>query len=113
MKRHLITFLIIIIFGGVIVNLSRSIYTLWNRYNLVHMREDDLVMAKDTNQALLRKLAEIENPLYIEKQAREKLNMTKEGEQVILLPGEELQVAEEISQLPAIPYWNQWWELFF
>jgi cell division protein FtsB len=63
-------------------------------------------------QALAKKAGEVESPVYIERVAREKLNLQKEGEIVVVLPKDlSTAVAEEAQ--PQLPNWQKWWKLFF
>lgn len=54
---------------------------------------------------------------FLEKEARDKLSMVKEGEKIVILPekfkvlGEQTQ--EEKKSQADIPAWKQWWDLFF
>ena len=75
-----------------------------------------LTHEKEENDRLKRKLYEVQSPEYIEKQAREKLGMSKEGEYVVMLPAS-LSAQKKISGEPVIfpeqfPVWKQWLSLF-
>ena len=115
MNSRLITFSIILLFVLVIVNLSRSVFGLWDKGKKITDKEQRLEIAKEENRELKHKLAQVESSEYIEKQAREKLSMTREGEYVVVLPAE-LEASgtsgmfDEIKEDPA---WKQWMELFF
>lgn len=118
MKPRLITFITIALLVGVIVNLSRSIYSLWQQGSRVHTREDVLKIAKQKNIELKRKLAQVESPAYIEQQAREKLNLSREDEYVIILPQnlvDQYKVVEGNVQgiQSELPPYQQWLHLFF
>lgn len=112
MSYRLIMFLISIISLAFIVSLSRSIYTLWQKGDLVTQREAILTTRKDENQALSQKLSQVQDEAFIEEQARNKLNLSREGEIVVVLP-KDLPVASEAPAPQITPNWQQWWKLFF
>ncbi len=110
MKR-LIAILISIISLIIIVNTFRSIVTLWQRGNIVSEQQALLNKKQQENEDLQKKLAEVESPDFIEKQAREKLNLQKEGEVVVILPktDNKQQVTQETIKQPS--NWQKWWKL--
>jgi len=64
---------------------------------------------------LLEKKAYFQSPEFVEEEARNKLNMAKPGETVVILPPNLAQVLgrEEKPAAPEIPNWRKWWNLFF
>ncbi len=70
-----------------------------------------LVEEQEKNSKLQRDLAKIESPQYIEKQAREKLNLGKPGEYNIILPP----ITPQPSPTPAevLTNWEQWVRVFY
>lgn len=118
--------LIIVIFSLVtIFTLPGSIYTLWKRRDIVKVRQEDLSRVKQENERLKQELSQAETPEFIERVAREKLGMVKEGETLVLLPQRQSSV---VSLLPRsnfgeagqssedkkdLPNWKKWWRLFF
>lgn len=113
MSARLIMFFISIVCLIFIVSLSRSIYSLWQRGDLVTQRETqkDQVLAENTE--LQQKLEFVNSTPFVEQEAREKLNLSRGGETVVVLPKDLEPVAEssEASELPQ--NWQQWWGLFF
>lgn len=72
---------------------------------------------KDENEELERKLAQSQSEEFIEKQFRDKLGLSKEGETIVVLPDEETlrkiapRPVEEDETLPD-PTWRKWLKLF-
>lgn len=113
MSSRLITFFISIFSLIFIVSIGRSIYSLWQKGHLVTEREAIRDEFKRENEELKTKLNQVEDPEYIERQAREKLNLQREGEIVVVLPkdlGEEKVTEEKPEELAN---WEKWWKLFF
>ena len=95
-----------------IVNISRSIYGLWLRHDLVAEREEVRNSLKKDSGELQKELARVQSPEYIEEVARDKLNLQKEGEVVVVLP-ETLASPEPQTEPRPQANWNKWWKLFF
>ena len=95
-----------------IIGLSRSIYSLWQKGSLVTEQETQRKKLEAENQVLQRKLAEAQSSPFIEKQARERLNLQREGEVVVVLPKNLPTPQPQVVTLP-VPSWQQWWKLFF
>ncbi len=100
-----------------IVNLSRSIYSLWKKRDIVRQREEVLGKLKADSEELERKLTEAQSPEYVEKIAREKLGLAKEGETIVLVPNDKstnLQMTNGEDKIQENePNWKKWWKLFF
>jgi cell division protein FtsB len=98
----------------VIVSLARSIITLSSKGSYVGELKSELTAKEQENAALKDKFSYVQSPAYIEKQAREKFNLQKDGEVVVVLPKD----LPKPSILPTSsssdePNWLAWWKLFF
>jgi len=111
MKKILFT-VIVIVCLAIINDLTRSVYDIWNKKDFVSKAEQELEAQKDLNNKLKSELSYVQTPEFIEKEARNKLFMAKEGEQRVLVskPQEELVPNAKEKE---IPNWQQWWNLFF
>ncbi|MBI1869530.1 septum formation initiator family protein [Candidatus Gottesmanbacteria bacterium] len=69
-----------------IVSLFQSITTFWQRGNVVLEEEKRLGQLKKRHEELKSQRGQVESQQFIEKQAREKLNMSRPGEVVVVLP---------------------------
>lgn len=68
------------------------------------------------NKELKKKLTQIESPLFIEEQARNKLGLSKPGETIVIIPDQKLRSvlgASNSAQQIRLPNWLGWWKVFF
>ncbi len=67
------------------------------------------------NRELKKKLTEINSAEFIEKQARNKLGLSKNGETIVIIPEEKLKSILGASHSAEIrlPNWLGWWRVFF
>ena len=68
------------------VALVRSVYDLWQKGSILEAEEERFARARYTNEELRQQDEELKDPMYIEKQAREKLGLSRPGEAVVVLP---------------------------
>ncbi len=96
-------------------NLVHSTYTLWQKNHLVVKTKLELEKEKKDNEALKKKLTQVQNPQFIEEEARNKLFLAKPGERVIVIPKEQLQATPSSPAKPidTRPNWKKWWDVFF
>lgn len=86
MRHKLATWVLLLLVFLFIINIIRSVVYLSKRGNIISDYESQLEKEKDKQEILKRRLAQVESNKYIEKEARDKLNLGKEGEVVLLLP---------------------------
>lgn len=111
MKR--LFFLGIIIFSVlIIINLGRSIYDIWKKQDVFSQAQKTLEGEKKRNQTLTEDLKKVQDPQFIEREARNKLFMVKENEEELLIPQASLQ-ASPSGTPKKIPVWRQWFLLLF
>lgn len=67
------------------------------------------------NQALKKKLTEIQSPQYIEAEIRNKLGFAKGGETIVVIPEDKLKLVLGTSSSARIrlPNWLGWIKVFF
>ncbi len=94
------------------LNVIRSWYSLYLRGDVIKQAEDRLSEAKKKNESLQKQLAQVESKEFIEREARNKLNLGREGETVVILPP----ITPEISPTPTIidnlQNWQKWIKVF-
>lgn len=115
-KLRVIRLVIIGVSAILVVNLSRSIWDLWRRRDILYERQVVLDRLKNENKRLKDELTYSESPLFIEQEARNRLGLGKEGETVVIMPNVQypisnIQTKEEKEGNP--PNWKRWWRLFF
>ena len=114
MKRFVIIALIIASFF-IINNLIRSIYNFWHKQDLLVKAQQELVQEKKEKEGLMRELKKVKDPSFIEQEAREKLFLVKPGEQVVLMPTDDIKQTTQSAGRPKKKEenWKQWVKLFF
>lgn len=111
-----ITFFIIILASIFVINsLIHSIFSLWQKNNLIEVAKQDLTKQEKENKELKKKLTAVTKPEFVEGEARNKLFMSKTGEGVIVMPKDyESQLsATKKKKVDTRPNWQQWLDLFF
>lgn len=114
MKR-IIFLATIIISIFVINNLVHSIYNLWTKQDLLVKTQKDLEGRKKENKELKDQLSVAQSEQFVEKEARNKLFLVKEGESRVILDKNALKASESAKsqEKDQLPNWQKWWELFF
>lgn len=115
MRKKIIQAAIIIIGISLIINLSRDILRLLKAGDQVQLAEQRVEELKVKQAELVEKKEYYQSPEFIESEARNKLNMAKPGETIVILPPNVEELAGQIKKEPQseIPNWRQWWKLFF
>lgn len=112
MKTKLLNLIIIIIGLLLIVNLTRSISQLVGSGDKIGQAKKEMELSQKKNSELQAKLKEAQSQAFIEKIARDKLGLAKEGETVVILPPIEPE-ATKSGEETNLPNWQKWWQLFF
>lgn len=109
-----LAFLFIVLISLVIINnLVRSIYNLWQKKEFVTRAQGELEFQKKGNQELKNRLQIVNNPGFVETEARNKLFLQKQGESRVVLPAmTQASSSSEVSILD-VPSWQKWLDLFF
>lgn len=95
------------------VGLVRSIVDHWHKRTIVSERQEALGREEQRNRELVAQLEEATSAAFIEKEAREKLGLVKEGDTVVLMTNDKLQKTHETTMQETAPNWKKWWKLFF
>lgn len=117
MKVRLISAICLIFGLYLIVSFSRDLWNLVKKEGEIQEANLRLGKLKVKNEQLEKQLQLVESPGFVEKEAREKLGLTKEGETVLILP-ENIEEKDGNSQSytlgeQKIPNWQKWRRLFF
>lgn len=114
--KKILYLLIIIASIYIMNNLVRSIYSLWQKKDLITAAKMQLAQQQNENEKLQDQLKQVKRNDFIEEEARDKLFMVKDGEKVVILPhlqddqtGQGTPIQEE---KPKTPVWQQWLALF-
>jgi cell division protein FtsB len=113
--KKVLYLLILIISLFIINNLIRSIFSLWQKHDLIGEATLQLQQEKNENQKLADQLDRVKRVDFVEEEARNKLFMVKPGEKVVIMgdPSEDAEQKKSSSKVIAVPIWRQWWNLFF
>jgi cell division protein FtsB len=107
-----VLFLAFIIFSiGVIHSLVVSINDLWSKRTVLSQAQKELVLKQKENMHLKHQLSQAQSPGFIEKEARDKLFLTKPGEELVLVP-QNIKEAQAAPTPTPEPNWKQWVEVF-
>lgn len=77
---------------------------------------DKLHQLEVKNQELRKKLEEVNSSDFIEQEARNKLGLGKDGETLIIIPDEKIDLILEASKeakIIKLPNYLGWWKVFF
>lgn len=97
----------------VAVGLANSVYDLWKRRDIVRQRAAVLNRVKDENRQLKEDLAEAQTPEFIEREARNRLNLAKPGESIVIMETPPAATQSAQVETTQVPTWRAWWRLFF
>lgn len=97
----------------IINNLAHSIYDLWKKNDLIAKLQQEVEEEKKRSREFSEQVKKVEDPAFVEEQARNKLLFTKEGEALVILPTGVLGEKQEQKKLLEVPNWKKWWKLFF
>lgn len=115
MPNRVLRMAIILIGIGLVISLSRSIFKLLQAADRLKLAEQELAQLEKEHQSLVEQKEYYQSEEFIEQEARNKLNMARPGEAVVVLPPNvgELLGETETKSVPETPNWKMWWELFF
>lgn len=114
MKRIIFTGIVILLVV-VIFNLGKSIFSLWQKKDVLITTQHKLDQLQKDNKRLKQQYAQVQSPQFVEEQARDKLFLVKPGEQTIVISSSMFGSSEvsKPSSSSQQPNWQQWWDLFF
>ena len=110
--KRIFRFLLLAILIMAITSLSQRTADLVGRAKKWQEEKKNLAQIEKENEELRAYLDYVESDSFLEKEARNSLGMSKEGEMMIVLPQKSAEETKIVS-LPPSPVWRQWWELFF
>lgn len=115
MKRKIKVILVILVVLLVVYNLINQIIGAFKSSDRLSEAVEKVYNLEAKNKELKEKLAQIKSSAFIEKQARDKLGFSKQGETVIIIPEQKLKEILGASQSAQIrlPNWLGWLKLFF
>lgn len=113
MKNRLATTLIFLFGLYLIISFSRDLVGLLQKGKEIEKFQLKLEKSLTENRDLKKQLEYVNTFEFVEKEAREKLGMSKEGETVIILPENIKELANRKEEKKEdVPIWKQWVQLF-
>src|SRR6266404_4773003 len=86
-------FTIIFVLLITINNLIHSIYAIWQKQDLIVQAQQNLATEKEENRRLKKDITQVNRPQFIESEARDKLLLAKPGENIVILPKNQLSIS--------------------
>ncbi len=113
-RNTIVQLLIFLVSLGLCLSAAGTILDLWHRKDIVTTRQQDLNTITRENQKLKQELQDTKSTEYVERIARDKLGLVKDGESIILLPqnGQGAGGADTRSDTRT-PNWLRWWNMFY
>lgn len=109
LKEIILLVIVLLLFGSLI----RSWTNLAERQKIIKEAKIKLAEEQKEQDNLKRELVRSESTGFIEEQAREKLNMSREGELIILLPTPMISPSPTPSPVNTSANWQKWVRLFW
>ena len=116
MKTRFVSAIFLFIGFYLIVSFSRDLWFLVQKEGEIQKSNLRLEKLELENEQLKHQGQIVQSPEFIEKEAREKLGFTKEGETVLILPEnlrEKMGFNQPQVSSQEIPNWEKWRRLFF
>ncbi len=118
MRNRLVYSFLLILSLYLIVSLTRSIWLFWQKRDVLKQAEIQVNQEMKKNQELTQQLSQVRTQEFIEQQARDKLNLSKPQETVVVVPPELVSHLATYSglisgQKEEEPNWKKWVKLFF
>jgi len=112
--KKIIYFIVIIILLLTINDLAHSIYDTWQKQDLITQAQQELTAEVNENSHLKKQISQVNQPQFVESEARDKLLLAKPGEGVIIIPNNQLHIdsTQEAKPVDTRPNWIKWWDTF-
>lgn len=104
-----------VIVSLIVYQLGNQIYTSFKAGDKLTSSLDKLHGLEVKNKELKSKLKQIKSPEYVEKVARDKLGLAREGETVVVIPQEKIEavLGTKKGEEPRLPNPLGWLKVFF
>ena len=108
-QREWLLFLVGLVLAG------RIGYRIWRLIQVRQIVTEARIRTQEAyreNELLTKRLVEVSSDSFVEREARDKLGMGKEGEVIVILPkmtNDKLQITNQSENKPN---WKRWWDLY-
>jgi cell division protein FtsB len=112
-KHKLISIFILIICVILIIQLVQSNLQLLQQGSIVDRFANQQKQLLEENKQLKKLFSQVQTEEFVEKEARDKLNMGKPGETVVIISDSLLATKSASAAASEVPIWEKWKRLFF
>jgi cell division protein FtsB len=115
MRNKLLTGVFAIVGLYLIVSFSRDLVVFWGKGKEFEKSQAKLDQTAGENEELKKQLGYVKSTEFVEKEAREKLGMAKEGETTLILPenlNQVIESREKETKQEQVPNWKKWAQFF-
>lgn len=112
MRSKLINWILLLFSILLLINIVRTWKFLAMRGNVIRDIQNNLQAEKERQNDLKRQLARVESDQYTEQEARNKLNLGREGEIALLLPSISPIFLPTPTPVDTSTNWQKWVKLF-
>lgn len=113
MKRRVLTIVVVLVGVYFVVSLSRQVWNLWQGRDRLDLARERLQDAENENEQLRTELEYRQSYEFVESEARNRLNFTRDGEKIVILPQELNEPKGESETGSKRANWQKWWGLLF
>lgn len=107
--------IIILVVTLIAYNLVAQIFQALNSGDRLNKEAEELFKLELKNKELKNKLSQTKSLEFLEEMARDKLNLAKKGETIVVIPEEKIQEVlgtTKASEEQKLPNWQGWLKLF-
>ena len=113
-KKHIITFIIGLVSLYLLYLIGNTLYENYQVKKEVKDLEMAIIELEENNRVLTEEISYYKTASYVEKIARERLGLMKEGEKVIVIvPEAQSTVVDSGGEVNNLPNYLKWWNYFF
>lgn len=112
--RNVIKIVILVLILVAIYGLGRQIFKALDSQDRLDQAADNLSQLQEENRILQQKFEEVQKQEFVEKIARNKLNLAKPNETLVIIPQTEIDKVLGISdrvEEKKLPNWERWLKL--
>lgn len=113
MRYRWLNWLLLLISVLLFISVIRSWMNFSVRGKGIKATQEKLVQVKQQHEELQRQLAKVESLEYVEKEARDKLNLGKEGEMIVIIPPTSPFLSPTPTPVDTSSNWQKWLRIFF
>ena len=111
-KHKLASWILFSVCTLLLISSFKSWINLSKRADILKNAQDRVQKAADKQKQLESALARVQSREYIEQQAREKLNLSREGEITVIVPSISITQDPTPTPLENLANWQKWWKVF-